>query len=426
MADFAEQVLKLVAGPDYVPVTLKAMSRRFAVADDDYAEFRQTVKDLVKEGKLELARDKTLRKPDRTGAIIGLFRRSARGFGFVRPHPTSGGPDQIYIAPEEAGDASSGDEVVVKIIKASRRRGMNIEGRIVQILARASGQFVGTYFEEGPAGYVKIDGTTFHAPIFVGDPGAKGAKPGDKVALDIVRYPTPYLEGEGVITELLGQRGAPGVDTLSVIRAFSIPDTFDAEVLAEAREQASEFSEDVIGDRLDLRDVVTVTIDPATARDFDDAISLERDERGDWSLGVHIADVSHFVRTGSELDRAARQRGTSVYLPDRVIPMLPEVLSNSLASLQAQRTRYTVSALLEFNAEGVLTVRAVCPFGHPGGSSLHLRAGHGADEPSRAGNSADGPGGDPDGDAHAGAGDAAAAPAVCPGRPGAEPARDRD
>src|SRR5262249_9224726 len=153
--------------------------------------------------------------------------------------------------------------------------------------------FVGTYFEQSSGGFVKVDGTTFHDPVYVGDPGAKGAKPGDKVALELVRYPTPWLEGEGVITEILGPRGLAGVDTLSIIRGFNIPDTFDEETLDEAREQARTFSEAELGDRLDLRDVLTVTIDPATARDFDDAISLERDERGYWNLGVHIADVAH-------------------------------------------------------------------------------------------------------------------------------------
>src|SRR4051794_16569996 len=357
MADHDDRVMKLVGEPDYKPITLKAMSRRLKIEVDDYAEFRSAVKALVKDGKLEVSRDKTLKKPDRTGVIIGLFRRSSKGFGFVRPHTSMARADQIYIPPDAAGDASSGDEVVVKITKRPKRQGMNLEGRIVQIVARASGLFVGTYFEDGGASYVKIDGTTFHAPIYVGDPGAKGARPGDKVALEIVRYPTPYEEGEGVITELLGKRGAPGVDTLSIIRAFNIPDNFDEAVLDEAREQAKLFSETDIGDRLDFREVLTVTIDPATARDFDDAISLSRDEKGYWSLGVHIADVSHFVRPSSDLDRSARHRGTSVYLPDRVIPMLPEILSNSLASLQAHRTRYAMSALLEFNEDGILTSR---------------------------------------------------------------------
>jgi ribonuclease R len=357
MVNFAERVLKLVSQADYTPLSLKAMARRFEVQPDSYDDFRAAVKSLVKEGKLEQARDKTLRKADHSGAIIGLFRRSAKGFGFVRPHTATARCDQIYIPPEAARDAASGDEVMVRITKRPKRHGMNLEGRVVQILARASGVFVGTYFEDGAAGYVKVDGTTFHAPIYVGDPGAKGVKPGDKVALEIVRYPSPYLEGEGVVTELLGQRDAPGVDTLTVIRAFCIPDTFDVAVLDEARQQARHFSEEKIGPRLDLRDVLTVTIDPASARDFDDAISLERNDRGYFILGVHIADVAHFVKPSTELDRAARQRGTSVYLPDRVIPMLPEILSNSLASLQAHHTRYAVSALLEFNAEGILTSR---------------------------------------------------------------------
>ncbi len=358
MSDFADKILGFVNRTDYAPITLKAMSRRFEVADEEYPEFRSVVKSLIKEGKLALAKDKTLIKPSAelaAGAIIGVFRRSSKGFGFVRPHKSREKTDQIFIPVNAGKDASSGDEVVVRIVKKPKGPGFSAEGKIVQVLARASGIFVGTYFESGGSGYVKVDGTTFKEPIYLGDPGAKGAKPGDKVALEMVRYPTPYEEGEGVLTEVLGPRGQPGVDTLSVIRAFNIPDVFDESVLDEARDQARHFHEDNVEGRLDLRDVLTVTIDPATARDFDDAISLSRDEKGYWSLGVHIADVSHFVKPGSALDKSARLRGTSVYLPDRVIPMLPEVISNSLASLQAGKTRYTMSALLEFSPEGIRT-----------------------------------------------------------------------
>jgi ribonuclease R len=357
MTDFAQAVLNLIALPAYTPVSVKKMARQLQVAGEEYPEFRQAVKRLVKEGKLELAKDKTLRRPDRSGMIVGLFRRTAKGFGFVRPHTSDARTDQIYIPPEASRDASSGDEVAVKITKRSKQRGLSPEGRIVQVLSRASGVFVGTYFESGNAGFVRVDGTNFHDPIYVGDPGAKGAKPGEKVAIEIVRYPAPYLEGEGVITEVLGERGQPGVDSLTVIRAFDIPDTFDRAALDEARDAAKAFDESEIGTRIDMRSTPTVTIDPATARDFDDAISLARDDRGHWTLGVHIADVSHFVRAGSVLDRTARERGTSVYLPDRVIPMLPEILSNSLASLQAGHTRYTVSALLDFDPKGVLTAK---------------------------------------------------------------------
>ncbi len=357
---YADKVMGLVSRPDYQPITLKAMSRRFEIAPEDYAEFRKTVKKLVRDGKLDLAKDKTLTKAsDQKGAIVGTYRRTSKGFGFVRPQDPKfeGRAGDIFIPIDEGLDASSGDEVAVKITKRPHKPGFNIQGRIIRVLSRASGLFVGTYFELGGAGYVKIDGTTFHDPLYVGDPGAKGAKSGDKVAVEIVRYPSPMREGEGVISELIGPRGQPGVDTLSVIRAFGIPDEFDEETLEEARRQAKLFAEmaDRIEDRLDLRDALTVTIDPKDARDFDDAITLTRDDRGFWSLGVHIADVSHFVRVGSALDRTARKRGNSVYLPDRVIPMLPEVLSNSLASLQQGQERFTVSALLEFNAEGVRT-----------------------------------------------------------------------
>ena len=356
MSHYVDQVLGLVARADYLPITLKALSRRFEIEPDDYPAFRSAVKALVKDGRLEIAKDKTLRKPGvESGTIIGLFRRSAKGFGFVRPHHSTEKSDGIFIPPNAGKDASSGDEVVVKIVKKPKGPGMNPEGRVIQVLARASGIFVGTYYERGGNGWVRVDGTTIHDPVFVGDPGAKGAKPGDKVALEMVRYPTPALEGEGVLTEVLGPRGQPGVDTLAVIRAFNIPDVFDESAVDEAREQARAFDENDVKGRTDLREVLTITIDPATARDFDDAISLSRDDRGFWSLGVHIADVSHFVRPGTDLDRNARVRGTSVYLPDRVIPMLPEVISNSLASLQAGKTRYTLSALLEFDAQGVRT-----------------------------------------------------------------------
>ena len=357
MPEYEEKILGLVARADYKPLTLKAMSRRFEVEADDYAAFRTAVKQLVRDQKLEIAKNKTLARPSVKGAFVGIYRRTSRGFGFVRPLRSEGRTNDIFIPPDAGKDAATGDEVAVKIVKRSHTPGQNNEGLVIRVLKRATGQFVGTYFESDAHGFVKVDGTTFQAPIHVGDPGAKGAKPGDKVSLEMVRYPTADGGGEGVVTELLGARGQPGVDTLSVIRALGIPDEFDEETLEDARDQARKFKEDEIGGRLDLRDVLTVTIDPASARDFDDAISLSRDERGFWSLGVHIADVSHFVTPGSALDRSARKRGTSVYLPDRVLPMLPEVLSNSLASLQQDNPRYTLSAFMEFNAEGVRTDR---------------------------------------------------------------------
>jgi ribonuclease R len=356
----AARVLAFIEDPDYAPQTLKSLARHFRVNEDDYTGFRNAVKRLIKDGKLDLSKDKTLRKATLAmgGTVTGTFRRSSKGFGFVRTSRSSNKADQIFIPTDASRDASTGDEVLVKVMKKARGPGFNAEGRIVQVVSRASGLFVGTYFERENAGFVRVDGTTFSDPLYVGDPGAKGARDGDKVAIEISRYPTPYRHGEGVITEVFGPRGQAKVETLAVIRALGIPDVFDDDTLLDAREQAKAFSEDNVEGRMDLRDRLTITIDPATARDFDDAITLTRDGKGYWTLGVHIADVSHFVRPGSPLDQTARKRGTSVYLPDRVIPMLPEILSNSLASLQEGRVRYTVSAFMEFDASGVRTSRS--------------------------------------------------------------------
>ena len=194
----------------------------------------------------------------------------------------------------------------------------------------------------------------FKQAIAVGDPGAKNAQQDDKVVFEMVRFPTYWQSGEGVITEVLGKRGEPGIDTLSIIREFDLPEAFPDDVVEDARAQPMR-SKRTTGDRLDFTAATVVTIDPVDARDFDDAISLEKLENGHWRLGVHIADVAHFVRAKSPLDREARERATSVYLPDRVIPMLPEVISNGLASLQPDRVRYVKTAFLEFTPEGVRT-----------------------------------------------------------------------
>lgn len=361
MDDYTARILALVEEEDYRAVTLKGLARRFRVDDEAYPGFRNQVKRLIKDGKLDLGKDKSIRKAEvAAGATVqGTFRRSSKGFGFVRPDKSTLKSDQIFIPVDAGRDASTGDEVLVKIVKRAKGPGFNPEGRIVQVLTRASGLFVGGYFEDGGQGYVKVDGTAFSEPLAVGDPGAKGARPGDKVAVEIARYPTPFRAGEGVITEVFGPRGEPKVETIAIIRALGIPDVFDDDTLDDARRQAKGFDEEKIEGRLDLRDQLTITIDPASARDFDDAITLTRDEKGFWTLGVHIADVSHFVRPGSPLDNTARKRGTSVYLPDRVIPMLPEILSNSLASLQAGVNRYTVSAILEFDPSGVRTDKKI-------------------------------------------------------------------
>jgi ribonuclease R len=288
--------------------------------------------------------------------LTGTFRRTAAGFGFVRPQGAERGDKSgdVYIAARATMDAADRDVVRVRLSKhqARGRKGeLRRAGEIVEIVERDTHQFVGTYKERQGTSYVQVDGKVFAEPIPVGDPGAKGAAEGDKVVIEMVRFPTHAHPGDAVITEVLGAKGAPGVDTLSIIREFGLPEAFPEDVLDDARQQADAFDESVDG-RLDLTGDTIITIDPVDARDFDDAVSLSRMKNGHWQLGVHIADVAHFVRSKSALDREAKERGTSVYLPDRVIPMLPEVISNNLASLQPDKVRYTLSALMEFTADG--------------------------------------------------------------------------
>jgi ribonuclease R len=289
-----------------------------------------------------------------TNHIVGTFRRAAAGFGFVRPEGTlraEGRDADVFIPMEKTVDAAEGDIVSVRLEKRGRMG--KLEGRVIDIIERATSRFVGVYFEEADMGLVQIDGKLFQKPIGVGDPGAKGARVDDKVVVDMVRFPSHTRDGEGVIVDILGQRGDPGVDTMSIVHEYNLPGEFDEDALADARAQAEKFDESIPKGRRDLTGEVIITIDPVTARDFDDAISLEKNDRGHWVLGVHIADVSHFVQPKSPLDREAHDRATSVYLPDQVIPMLPEIISNNLASLQPDRVRYAVTAMMEMTPEGV-------------------------------------------------------------------------
>ncbi len=371
--DLAAAVLAHVSSPDYRPVKPRVIAKQLGLDEELIGRLKKAIKLLVKSGKIAYGSnhlvvpgvpDKKGRPPssDKASAkrrpvdqLVGIFRRTNAGHGFVRP---KGSVDidrrktDIFIPADRSQDAATGDTVLVRLSKVRDVRRANPLGEIVEVIERETHKFVGTYFESAGSAYVRVDGTVFARPILVGDPGAKNAQPDDKVVFEMVRFPTQFQDGEGVITEVLGARGEPGVDTLSIIREYNLPDEFPDDVLDLARVQASNFDESV-GSRLDLTAETIITIDPVDARDFDDAISLVRMENGHWRLGVHIADVSHFVPPSTALDREAHQRATSVYLPDRVLPMLPEIISNNLASLQPHKPRYTKSVYLEFTSDGV-------------------------------------------------------------------------
>lgn len=357
MSDLESAVLAHLAKKSYRPLKAKQLARALDVPIGRYPEFRLVLRSLLKLGRIELSKSNLIKLSSPHGSVTGSFRRAEGGYGFVRPNPIEGkaGPE-IFIPQGHTQDASTGDTVLVKVIRKPRAGERGPTGHVTQIIERATHQFVGTYFERDGQGYVRVDGNVFSHSVAVGDPGAKGAKPDDKVVFEMLRFPSPEDRGEGVLTEILGPRGQPGVDTLSVIRAFGLPDVFSEEALAEARQVASAFDETQLMGREDFTQEVVVTIDPVDARDFDDAISLTIDPKSHhWQLGVHIADVSHFAPPGSALDLEARKRGTSVYLPQRVLPMFPEVISNHLASLQQDRVRYVKSAVIDFTPAGIKT-----------------------------------------------------------------------
>ncbi|MBE74568.1 MAG: ribonuclease R [Rhodopirellula sp.] len=294
------------------------------------------------------------------GTITGKFQRNSGGFGFVRPLGTPsdvGTEHDLFVPREQTLGAATGDIVRVRRMRSRRHggRGESDRAEVIEIKERKTSRFVGTYGETKRRGFVRVDGRQFEDPVSVGDPGAKGARTGDKVVIEMVRFPDTHDAGEAVLVDVLGARGEPGVDTLSIIHEFGLIEEFPESAMQEARRQAELFDPEKVPEgRRDLTADTVVTIDPVDARDFDDAISLELLASGNWSLSVHIADVSHFVEEGSPLDDEAYRRATSVYLPDRVIPMLPEIISNNLASLQPDKRRYARTAIMEVSPDGTV------------------------------------------------------------------------
>jgi len=354
MNDFAAMILAAVGRKGYHPLKPKALARKLGVAAVLYGDFRHTLRELGRQGRVVLGKDHTVRPATGLGTVAGTFHKTSSGTGYVRPHPVDGQPaPEVRIKEGDSLDAATGDTVLVRLTRLPKHADRRPGGKVVEVLERATRQFVGTYHERDGEGLVRVDGTVFSHSISVGDAGAKGSRPGDKVVFEMLRFPAADDRGEGVIIEVLGPHGRPGVDTLSIIRALGLPDEFPEEVKEEARQVALGFKENDFQGRKDFTGELVVTIDPADARDHDDAVSLTRDPKtGHWLLGVHIADVNHFAPASSELDREARKRGTSVYLPQRVLPMFPELLSNGLASLQEGRNRYVKSVHIEYTPEG--------------------------------------------------------------------------
>ena len=354
---FKRNIVKLLRRRDYEPLKLSQVAKALGVSSEDYAEFKRAFEELRRTGHVVLGGRNLVSLPAMSGRVIGTFRANARGFGFITPlEPNAHG--DLFVPPNATAEAMTGDIVAAKVKRKGKRGGqMQYRGEVVEILERAQNRFVGTLRKKGDGWIVQPDGTGFTEPITVDDVGAKGAKHKDKVVVEILSYPTEQYLARGVIVEVLGKAGQYESEIQSIIHQFHLPSDFNEECNGEAREAAGGFEAETIEGREDITGKVIITIDPPDAKDFDDAISIEKDDKGNRVLGVHIADVSNFVKADSALDVEAKERGNSVYLPGRVIPMLPEVLSNGVCSLQPGQKRFVKSAYLTYDEQGNILSR---------------------------------------------------------------------
>jgi len=352
-----ERIIKFLKHPDYTPLKLAQLAKALGVGSDVYPQFKSAFGQLRQAGRVVIGAGNLVSLPPLSGRIIGTFRANPKGFGFVTPlEPTSHG--DLFIPPDETAGAMTGDIVAAKVLKKGTRAGrMRFKGRIVDILERAQNRFVGTLLKLPDGWVVRPDGAGFTEPISVDDVTAKNAGEKDKVVVEILSYPTEKYLARGVIIEVLGRAGRYDSEIASIIRQYHLPGEFDSACIKQAQRAAAEFNTGHLRNREDITEKVIITIDPPDAKDFDDAISLEKDTNANWVLGVHIADVSHFVPAGSALDEEAKTRGNSVYLPGKTIPMLPETLSNGICSLQPGQKRLVKSVYLTYDASGNILSR---------------------------------------------------------------------
>jgi ribonuclease R len=349
-----EKVMALLQAPDYRPSDRNEIAQALHAQGRDRVNLRRTLREMEHSGEIARIRKNRYILPTEADLVTGKLSIHQAGFGFLVPEK-SGEPD-IFVAAENTGTAMNGDRVVVRInrdIPQRRARDRHrAEGRVIRILERARDTIVGTLQHSKNFYYVVSDDPRIVHDVYVRLPKDRAPKVGDKVVVRLEDWQSRHVNPEGEIIEVLGPANAPGIDMLSIIRKYGLPTEFPKAVLDQANRIPKSVEQGMIEGREDLRDKFILTIDPDDARDFDDAIDVERINDQGWRLGVHIADVSAYVSPESALDREARRRGNSVYLPDRVIPMLPERLSNGVCSLNPEVDRLTFSVFIEFDKNG--------------------------------------------------------------------------
>ncbi len=342
-------ICELVAEDMYVPMKEKELAAFMQVPREEKEEFRRILQALVAEGRLQVSAQGKYGKPD-DNRLVGIYTGTARGFGFVE---VEGRDDDLYIPEDKRGGAFHQDRVQVMLLPG--RQGKRQEACVVQVLERGLKQVVGTWEQCENFGFVIPDNSRLGTDIFVPQERSRGAVTGHKVVVELVSYGDEKHKPEGRVAEILGHINDPGVDIMSVVHRFELPTAFGEKVMHQADRVPETVQEADRAGRMDLTALRMVTIDGEDAKDLDDAVSLYQDEKGLYHLGVHIADVSNYVQENSALDWEALKRGTSVYLVDRVIPMLPHKLSNGICSLNQGVDRLALSCLMTINGKGEVT-----------------------------------------------------------------------
>ena len=363
MEERKQMLLTLMKDPTYVPMKLKELAMLLGVPKEQRKDLEEVLNELVSSGKVGISKKGKYARSE-VFAQTGIFSAHHRGFGFVTIEGRDG---DLFVPPDDTGDAMDGD--TVQVIIDENGRGGRAEARVLKVLKHANETLIGTFEKNKSFGFVIPDNPRITMDIFIPQGKENGAVSGHKVVVRLDTYATRNKNPEGHVQEILGHINDPGVDILSIVRAYGLPEEFPEDVMEEVSHAPEELSAEYVAEeigkngRVDLRDVPMVTIDGEDAKDLDDAVSVSKETiNGEtiYHLGVHIADVSHYVKEGTPLDAEAYKRGTSVYLVDRVIPMLPHRLSNGICSLNAGCDRLAMSCLMDIDEKGIIVGHKIC------------------------------------------------------------------
>jgi ribonuclease R len=356
--DLAEKILAFMREEAYKPLMAEDLADGMGIRGKELEEFWQILDKLEATAAIIKTRYGKYGVPDRMNLVVGKFSATTKGFGFILPENHE--LEDVFIPPDAIGGAMHGDRVVARMHRR-HSSGKAIEGEIIRIVERANRKVVGTLEASRNFGFVLPDDRRIGRDIFIPKEELGGAKSGCKVVVEITEWPQKQKSAEGRIVEVLGSRGDPGIEILSIIKNNNLPTEFPPEVERAAARVSTVITEEEFLGRRDLRELNLVTIDGEDAKDLDDAVYVERLKNGRYLLSVHIADVSHYVRENTPLDNEARTRGTSVYLVDRVLPMLPPRLSNGICSLNAGEDRLALTAQMEIDGRGQVLNHEIFP-----------------------------------------------------------------